>query len=332
MIIRCFLILVLVGFIGSTQAVTIKLATEAPTNTSWHLSLAKLASEWIKISEGDINVKIFPGGIAGNEEDMIRKIRVGQLHGATLTIVGAGRIYSGVQVLSWPRLFHNTQEIAFVLKETAPFFNQKIEEKGFVPVLWTFLGWSHIFSRNPVYTNSDLMQQKLKISDVQEDEIRVWQKAGFNVVPLPNTENMMALQTGMIDAYITSPTAAMAFQWFSNTPYMNDIRFAPLFATVVLSKKTWDMIPEKYHEDFLSAASTTAEELMKSTKAMDQNTINTMVSYGLQIQKSSPEIEQHWDQMIEEYFYPALIQTDIIDSSAYEHVKEALARYYDEVN
>ena len=331
MITRCFLILTFLGFIGNAHALTIKLGTLAPANTPWHYRLFELASEWSNISDGEINIKVFPGGIAGSEEDMVRKMRLGQLQAAALSILGTGRIYSGARALSWPRLIRTPHEADFVVKEVSWFLNQEMEKRGFVSPIWSLIGWAHIFSRHPVKKNADLMDQKLHVSDNHAKEIKAWQRAGFNVVPLPTTEIMLALQSGMIDAYISSPTAAIAFQWFGITPHMNSMQYAPLFATLVVSKKTWEKIPEKYHVPFQLAADEISKKLSDAAKNGDQLALEQMEKMGLTIESDTRKIAREWDQMMEEHFYPALIKKNVIDSTAYEHIKEALARYHGEV-
>ena len=322
-----FFILIFAGFTGDLQALTIKLGTLAPANSSWHNQLVILSSKWEKISKGEVKIKVFPGGIAGNGEDMIRKMRIGQLQATAMSISETSRIYSGIKALSWPRLIRTTDEAIFVLKENVHFFNQEMEKRGYIAPVYSFLGWAHLFSREPVENNSALMDIKLHVSNAHNEEIRAWQKSGFNVVPLPTMEIMTALQFSMIDTYIASPSAAMVFQWFALTPHMNSMNYAPIFGILLISKNTWNKIPEEYHAPFLDAAQKIAKELSSNSQDIDQAATKTMIAMGMNIHTSSSEMEQEWEQILQQCFIPTLIKKNKNNLAAYELIQESLEYY-----
>ena len=316
----------MIGFIGSASAaVTIKLGTLAPPDSYWNDVLMGLGDSWKKISNGEVEVKIYAGGTVGDDEGMIRKMRLNQLDAVAMSIGSIGRIYSGVEALSWPRLIRTTEEAQYVLNEMTPFLNQEMEKQGFVSPIWSFIGWTHFFSRTPVTSNADLLKQKLRVDDANVEEVRSWQSAGFDVVSLPIPEVMIGLQTSMIDAYVSSPAASAAFQWFGVAPHMHAMRFAPLFGGLVISKRSWSKIPQKYHAPFLEMAQHVADRLSQTALYVDGQALKIMQGFGLQVHASTPQMEEDWDRILEEHFYYSLIESNIIDSDAYMKVQEALA-------
>ena len=94
-------------------------------------------------------MKIYPGGIAGSEDDMIRKMKVGTLGGAVLTNIGLTKINPDAFVLSTPFMFHSEKEMAYVMERLNPVFEKQIKEKGFKVIIWTMSGWVNFFSKNP---------------------------------------------------------------------------------------------------------------------------------------------------------------------------------------
>lgn len=306
-------------------AQTIKLGTVAPANSPWDLVLRRLAADWSRISDGEVELKIFPGGIAGDEPDMIRKMRIGQLHAATLTAGSLNDIYPGMLALASPMLIRNDAEMLAVLGELAPFFEQQLEERGFVALMWSPIGWVKFFARQPLRTLDDLRRQTLWIGDAGAAEIRAWQQAGFDVVALPLTEVTTALQSGMIDAYLSSPLAAAAFQWFGLAPHMNDLRLAPLYGALVISKRVWERIPERIRPRLRAVAQAAGERLSASAHEQDDLAVHVMRAHGLQVYEATAALEQEWQDTVRREFQ-GLIGT-VIDPAAYQLVTETVTAY-----
>lgn len=306
-------------------ALTIKLGTVAPANSPWDLVLRRLAADWSRISDGEVELKIFPGGIAGDEPDMIRKMRIGQLHAATLTAGSLNDIYPGMLALASPMLIRNDAEMLAVLGELAPFFERQLEERGFVALMWSPIGWVKFFARQPLRTLDDLRRQTLWIGDAGAAEIRAWQQAGFDVVALPLTEVTTALQSGMIDAYLSSPLAAAAFQWFGLAPHMNDLRLAPLYGALVISKRVWERIPERIRPRLRAVAQAAGERLSASAHEQDDLAVHVMRAHGLQVYEATAALEQEWQDTVRREFQ-GLIGT-VIDPAAYQLVTETVTAY-----
>ena len=310
---------------AALPALTIKLGTVAPANSPWDLVLRRLAADWSRISDGEVELKIFPGGIAGDEPDMIRKMRIGQLHAATLTAGSLNDIYPGMLALASPMLIRNDAEMLAVLGELAPFFEQQLEERGFVALMWSPIGWVKFFARQPLRTLDDLRRQTLWIGDAGAAEIRAWQQAGFDVVALPLTEVTTALQSGMIDAYLSSPLAAAAFQWFGLAPHMNDLRLAPLYGALVISKRVWERIPERIRPRLRAVAQAAGERLSASAHEQDDLAVHVMRAHGLQVYEATAALEQEWQDTVRREFQ-GLIGA-VIDPAAYQLVTDTVAAY-----
>jgi TRAP-type C4-dicarboxylate transport system substrate-binding protein len=310
---------------AGAPALTIKLGTVAPANSSWDLVLRRLAADWSRISDGEVELKIFPGGIAGDEPDMIRKMRIGQLHAATLTAGSLNDIYPGALALATPMLIRTNDEMIAVLGEVAPFLEQHLEQRGFVVLMWAPIGWVKFFARQPVRTLADLRRQTLWVGDAGAAEIRAWQQAGFNVVALPVTEVTTALQSGMIDAYLTSPLAAASFQWFGIAPHMNDLSLAPLYGALLINKRVWERVPESIRPRLRAVARAAAERLSATAHEQDDLAVHVMRAHGLQVHEATAALEQDWEQIAAREFQSLI--GEVIDPEAYRLVTDTVAAY-----
>ena len=310
---------------ASATALTIKLGSVAPANTPWDLALRGLAADWARISDGEIEVKIFPGGIAGNELDMIRKMRIGQLQAAAMTAISFNDIYPGILAIAQPMLVRTDDEMRYILEEMTPFFNEQLEQRGFVPLMWAPIGWVKFFAREPAHTADDLRRHKLWVGAASPAVLRAWQRAGFNPRALPLDEVIKALQTGALDAVASSPAAAAQLQWFGIVPHMTDLRFTPLFGAVMISKRAWQRVPADLRPRLLRAAELAAQRVSERAYEIDDLAVLTMKAHGLQVHEASAALEQEFQETIARNF--ADLIGDEIDPVAYDLVLEKVAAY-----
>ena len=191
--------------------------------------------------------------------------------------------------------------------------------------MWAPIGWVKFFARQPVRTLADLRRQTLWVGDAGAAEIRAWQQAGFNVVALPVTEVTTALQSGMIDAYLTSPLAAASFQWFGIAPHMNDLSLAPLYGALVINKRTWERIPDRIRPRLRAVARAAAERLSATAHEQDDLAVHVMKAHGLQVHAATAALEQDWQQVAAREFRSLI--GEVIDPEAYRLVTDTVAAY-----
>ena len=147
------LLLLLLCCLGA-EALTLKIATVAPVGSPWAESLRRLAADWNRISDGRVKLKIYAGGIAGEEADMIRKMRIGQLDGAALTQLGWGLIDPGILALSTPFLIQDDDQLTYVMEHSAPYFQKRMQAAGYDLFSFSKAGWVHFFGREPLIASS----------------------------------------------------------------------------------------------------------------------------------------------------------------------------------
>jgi TRAP-type C4-dicarboxylate transport system substrate-binding protein len=283
--------------VQSAQAeVTVKLATLAPEGTVWYRAVRNLADQWSEISNGEVKVKIYPGGVVGNETAVVRKMRIGQLHAGAITSVGLADIESSAMVTQSPMLIRNYEELDYVMAKMSGTFEELLGEKGFVVLNWSDAGWMHMFTKGKMVQPEEAAQFKMFAFEGDPAAIEAYKAAGLRPVVLAATDVLPSLQSGLINGFPTTPLAALSQQWFALAPHMLDMAWAPLLAATVIRKDVWDSIPAKYHADFKKAAEEAGKESAREVRRQDKKAVEVMKKYGLQVHPLTADARKNWEE------------------------------------
>ena len=291
---KIILLLIIMALALPAYSLIIKIGSVAPDRSPWDKALEELGREWKKITNGQVQVKIYPGGIAGAEEDMIRKMRMGILGGAVLTNMGFTKLHPDVYVMNAPFVITQDGELNYILEKMMPVFEKKIEEKGYKVIIWSKAGWVHFFTNKPVYYPEDMKKQKISFTTGEPQMEQAWKKSGFHVVPSQLKDLMMALQSGMVTAFYLPPLIAGSGQYFPLAPYMSSQRIAPLIGGIVVSQNIWKRIPDQYKEKMMAFAVKLSQDLYAKTVTLEKETIETMIEHGLKIVDIPADAQGKW--------------------------------------
>ncbi len=289
-----------------TQDTQVKLGTLAPEGSPWHSILQDMGADWKKALDGKLRFVIHAGGAIGDEPDMVRKMRVGQLQAAALTGVGLSEIAPEIMTIQLPMLLRSDEELDYVRDRIAPQFEAILLKKGFVVLNWGEAGWVHFFGKTPVVRLADLPKVKLMVWAGNAGELAAWKNVGANPVPLPVTEMHSALKTGLIDAFSTTPLAALSSQWFGQAKEMSDMKWAPLIGATVMTVKAWQAIPAEAKPALLKAAQEAGTKFRKETREQSPKAILEMQKFGLRVHPASPDAIAQWEKQAR-IAWPALM-------------------------
>jgi TRAP-type C4-dicarboxylate transport system substrate-binding protein len=293
------------AFAAPAAAQQIKVGTVAPEGSPWHDMLQDLNARWKKVSGGKVSLRIYPSGSQGDEPDMIRKIRIGQLHAAAVTMVGMETIASEMNSMSIPFLFQSWEEVDFVRERIESRLKKALADKDFVVLTWGDAGWVHFFSVKPAARPSELQKLNLFTWGTDPRTEEMYKNAGFRVVPLAATEILPSLQTRKIDAFPAPPILALASQWFGAAKNMTNIKFAPVIGGAIISRTAWEKIDPALRTQLQKEAEEVGRIYKPRIRKLEPEAIAAMQKYGLNVVNITPEVEREWQQVAEQV-YPKL--------------------------
>ncbi len=265
----------------AAKPVTLKIATLAPEGSSWMNIMHDLMDEVTAETDGRVKIKIYPGGVQGDERDVIRKMRAGQLHGGGFTGNGLGVILPRVRVLEIPFLFNDYNEVRAVVDTLDSYFKEYFEKEGYVLLGWANVGFVYLYSQEPVACKEDILDKKVWLWEGDPLAEIFMGEFGIKPIPLAVTDVLMSLSTKMINTVYISPMACVGLQWFTKVKYMTDYPVTNSVGAVIVSKKAWDRIPEELEpvmrricdKHFTRLAESTIEDNRKSIETLKKNGI-----------------------------------------------------------
>ncbi|WP_432823394.1 TRAP transporter substrate-binding protein DctP [Trichloromonas sp.] len=237
------LLLILFGAFPASAA-TLKLATLAPEGSAWMTQMREGAAEIKERTSGRVVIKLYGGGVMGNEKSMLRKIRIGQLQGGAFTGGGLAEIYPDLRIYSLPLLFSSLAEVDHVRAELDPVLKAGLEQNGFVSFGFAEGGFALLMGNHPITLLEHLKNQKLWVPEGDGVTAAVMQELGLSPITLPISDVLTGLQTGLVHIVGVSPIGALAFQWHTKVKYITKAPMAYLFATLAIDKGAFDKLSE----------------------------------------------------------------------------------------
>jgi len=317
-LIGLMLVIVPAGARAEQQPVVIKLATLAPEGTVFYDALLKIGSEWSRLSNGKVQLKIYAGGVAGAEPDMVRKLRIGQLQAVTISAIGMMAIDPSFAVLQVPGMMASYEELDYCREQLAPMLERRFADKGFVIINYGELGHMYFFTSSKAATVAELSERKICTFATDQSSKEIWAHSGFNAVDIPLSEVLTSLQTGLIDGFINTPVFALSLQIFSKAKYMVDVSYGIAVAGTIIQKAAWDKIEPGLQAILLKAARDIALQTRQDVRGMDEKAITEMKKYGLEIVAVKAQDASAWVEPVQKS-YPEirekLIPKDIFDKT-----------------
>ncbi len=288
-------LLLLIATAGNAASKTtvIKLATLAPEGSAWTEIFNNLNTELKEKTNNGVRLKIYPGGVLGDEKDMIRKMYVGQIHGAVLTSAGLSTIFTEMDVFQIPFLFKTYDEVDYVLDKMDRFFKKGFEDKGYILPAWTEGGFIRLMSTKPMASLDDLRKAKVWTWEDAPMAKAIFDEAGISAIPLSLPDVQVGLQTGLVEVVYAPPTGAISLQWFTKTKFMTDVPLMYLIGGIVIKKNIINKLSPAHRQVLLELCSKYMDQLKLVVRQENQEAIKVMSKHGVKlIQPSEEQIKE----------------------------------------
>ncbi len=268
---------------GAEKSLVIKLGTLAPEGSSWMKTFNTLNTEVMKKTENKVQFKIYPGGVLGDEMDMLRKLKIGQIQGVALTSGGLSALFKEMDVLQIPFLFQTYDEVDATLKKMDSFFRKGFEDNGYVFLGWSEAGFIYLMSTVPIASVSDLKKAKVWVWEESPMSKAIFDEAGVKAIPLTIPDVLVGLQTGLVDVVYAPPTGAISLQWFTKVKYLTDVPLVYLAGGVVVKKDIFKQISQSSQNFISESFQQHLDQLKIITRNENRDAIKVMVKNGVKI-------------------------------------------------
>ncbi|MGV8075522.1 MAG: TRAP transporter substrate-binding protein DctP [Syntrophobacteraceae bacterium] len=293
------IILASVNAVWAGNEVIVKMATLAPQGSEFYRILQEMGAAWEKDSNGQVAFRLYPGGVAGDDADIVRKMRLGTLNAGLLTVTGLAAIDRSVLALEIPLAYTDYNESDCVRDQIGPKIAKQFETKGFVLLGWSDAGWTHFFTKAPVRAPDDMKKLKMFVWAGDDLYNELWKEAGFNPVPLPSTEISTALQTGLVNAVTSTAQGVVLLQWYNQVSYMSDLKWALFLGGMVVTKSLWEKIPADVRPAIKEAARNACRRMSEFSRRSEPKDIDVLKNHGVEVVPVDDAALSRWRRIIE---------------------------------
>ena len=298
------------------KKITIKMATLAPQGTEWHAMLVGMGQEWTKATNGQIKLRIYPGGVVGDERDMIRKMRIGQIHAGAITTEGLSEINPLFSIFYVPVIYQSYEDVDFVREKLSVDLYKDTESNGFKLLTMVDVGWAYWFSVDPIYTPSDLEKNKIFSWAGDYKSAQLYKKLNYQQVPMAMTDVLSGMQTGLITCIGLNPMYVLSQQVFGIANNMLNMKWGNLTGGIVIDLKTWNRIDKKNQSLMIEIANELGRNFQKKNRHEMDKPIEIMKEYGLKVNDPSQEQLQTWKDLVIEML--PYFKGTLLDDSVYQ--------------
>jgi TRAP-type C4-dicarboxylate transport system substrate-binding protein len=268
---------------SGAKTLQIKIATLAPEGSSWIKTFHAIDAEVCAKTDKQVGFKFYPGGVLGDEKDMLRKMHIGQIHAAALTSAGLSAIFGEMDVFQIPFLFESHSEVDYVIEEMDAFFQKGMDENGYILLGWSEGGFVRLMSTTPIATLDDLRKAKVWTWEDSPMTKVIFDQANVAAIPLSVPDVLVGLQTGLVDVVYAPPSGAISLQWFTKTKYMTDVNLIYLIGGLVMKKNVFHKISPDHRKILLETCRRRMNELKATVRKENREAIEVMVKHGVKI-------------------------------------------------
>jgi TRAP-type transport system periplasmic protein len=311
---------------GRAMAADLKIASVAPDGSHWMQEMRAGADEVKSRTDGRVVIKFYPGGVMGNDAQVLRKIRIGQLQGGAFTAGGLAERYSALNLYGIPLLFRSLDEIDAIRAQLDPELAAGLEKAGFVSFGFIEGGFANLLSNEPIRSVEDMRRKKVWVPEGDPISFLAMQAFGLSPVVLPVTDVLTGLQTGLIEIAFASPVAALVLQWHTKVKYVTTLPLSYSMGILAIDAKAFHALGAADQGVVREVMGRIVAQLDHEARTDNKAAAEVLESSGISpVDVDANDIEK-WRSTIEGV-YPQLRERPDVDAALFDKLLALLAEY-----
>lgn len=314
------------GGLRAQGAVPLRIGTVVPKNSVYHQALLELGETWRAAQGPSGRFNVFTDGSQGGESEIVRRMRIGQLQGGLMSVVGLREIEPTIAALqNLPLLFRDWDEVDHVREKMRAGMEARFRERGFVVIGWGDAGWVRFFSKEPGQRPDDYKRMKFFAWGSEPEQQAIMKSLGYTPVPLETTDILPAMQTGMINVVPSTPYFALATQVYETARHMLEINWAPIVGALVVTAKAWDAMSLAAQQALRSSGEKAGLVMRQRARAEVDEAVEAMKKRGLVVHRPTAEQWREWSELADR-LYPRIRGT-MVPAETFDEVFTHLKAY-----
>ncbi len=286
--------------LSDAQGVQFKVATLAPDGSFWMEEARQAAEKIERRTDGRVGFRFYPGGTMGNDDTVLRKMRIGQLHGGVLLAGSLGDLDPDFEIYNLPLIFRSYDEVDHVRRQLDQQLMSQLDDAGIVAFGLVETGFVYLMSTKPTRSFADLDGRKAWIPEGDAISKAIADAAGLSPVPLALSDVLTGLQTGLIDTVAAPPVGAVALQWFTKATYVTDLPLTYIYGTLVLSDRAFRKLGAEDQKVVREELEAMSSALNRRARTDNQQAREALAKQGVTFVTPTPETEKRWEQVADE--------------------------------
>ncbi len=318
--------ILLAAAMTAANAADIKVATVAPDGSRWMQQMRAGAEEVKARTAGRVTLKFYPGGVMGNDAQVLRKIRIGQLQGGAFTAGGLAERYAGLNLYGIPLLFNSLDEIDAVRTQLDPELTAGLDRAGFVTFGFIEGGFANLFSNEPIRTVDDMRRKKVWVPEGDAISFLAMETMGLSPSVLPVTDVLTGLQTGLIEITFASPVAALVLQWHTKVKYITDLPISYSMGVFAIEKAAFTALSADDQSVVREVMGRYCQQLDREAREDNRKAAEVLARSGLETVTVNDSDVAVWRKTIDS-IHPQLRARPDIDAALFDRLLALLAEY-----
>ena len=245
----------------------------------------RFAAEVEKRSGGALKSQVYPGSSLMKVNSQFSALRKGALDLSLVPLSYAGGEVVETNIGLMPALVPSYEVgTAWKTAEVGRLLSQVLDEKGIVVVSWIWQAGGVASRTKPLVSPDDAKGMKVRGGSREVD--MMLKDAGASVITLPSNEIYAAMQTGAMDAAITSSTSLISFRLEEVSKALTTGRgksYWFMFEPLLMSKAIFSALPKAQQDVVMAVGAEMEKFALEGAKADDQAVAGVYTKAGAKV-------------------------------------------------